>query len=356
MFSRILRMRSARWVATFLIFCLTLTLTYSANPVKALAKKEMPDINIAAVGIENLTRYALLEDGHGVNMLLAEISGLEGVDIVPQKRVMESLDGLEPNPDVAISVGRSLDAEAVLVGFVSNLSFEGTERATVELGLSLYNVEDGRLLSEAVVVGRSSRLGFSGSKVELAELAIRDGVRTATGFVFENLKSFGVVTLIKGNRVFCNLSEKDNVRSGAEIAIFKKGTNRQIATIEIEDVSIAHSTGKIISQQAGEMVSIGDKARVIYTPVVIEITGGQKQVPKKKKFSPLLMGVLAIGIIAAVSRGGNKAEPPNPTTGPATIRDPRRKYLLLQPIPSFLHAGTAIHTSMSSTIPSTTST
>lgn len=323
MFGRILGMRITRWVATFLIVTFTLTMTLVNSPQTAQAKKEQLDISLATIGIENLTKYELLEEDYGVDMLLAEVGGIEGVELVPQDEVLEVMGDLEPNPDVAISVGRALGADTVLVGFISDLEFDGTEQAVVEVGLSMYRVDDGTLLSEAVVQGRSTRLGFSGSLAELAELAIRDGISNAAGFVFENLTTYGVVTLVKGNEILCNLSERDNVRNGAEIAIVKKGTNRQIASIEVDEVTIAHSRGKILGQQAGESIAVGDKVRLIYTPVVLERTEGTtKRVPKKKKLNPLLLGVVAVGVIAAASRGGNKAEPPNPRGGEDTKTNP----------------------------------
>ncbi len=313
MFGRILGMRGIRAFAAFLIVTFTMTMTIVNSPRVAEARQKPLDITLAAIGIENLTKYELLEEDYGVNLLLAHISGIEGVKLLPQDDVMAAMGDLKPNPDVAISVGRALGASAVLVGFVSNLEFDGTEQAVIEVGLSMYEVDDGSLMSEAVVQGRSTRLGFSGSLAELAELAIRDGVSNAAGYIFENLTTFGVVTLVKGNDILCSLADRDNVRKGAELAVLKRGTNTQIASLEVEEVTIAHSRANIIGQQTGTTVSVGDKVRLVYTPVVLERTEGTtKRVPKKKKLNPLLLGVLAVGVIAAVSRGGNKAE--NQTT------------------------------------------
>lgn len=314
MFKTILKIRATRWVAAFLTFAVTLTFSYNLQyDLTAAQNNQAPQYTIAVVGIENLTDYELLQKNHGIDVLLAELGDVEDIKLISQEKVLESLRDLEPNPDVAISVGEAVGADAVIVGFVSDLSFQGTEQAELEVGVSMYGVADGNLLSEAVVVGRATRLGFSGTLEQLAELAIRDGVRNAVGFVFENLTRFGIVTMVRGNEVITNLSARDNVRVGAEVAIIRD--NRQIASIEIDDVSLAHSTGKIISQKKGETIRAGDKTRVVFTPVQMQLTAGVEKVPKKSKLSPILMAVLAIGVIAAVSRGGNKAEGPNPPVG-----------------------------------------
>lgn len=314
MFKTILKIRATRWVAAFLTFAVTLTFSYNLQyDLTAAQNNQTPQYTIAVVGIENLTDYELLQKNHGIDVLLAELGDVEDIKLISQEKVLESLRDLEPNPDVAISVGEAVGADAVIVGFVSDLSFQGTEQAELEVGVSMYGVADGNLLSEAVVVGRATRLGFSGTLEQLAELAIRDGVRNAVGFVFENLTRFGIVTMVRGNEIVTNLSARDNVRVGAEVAIIRD--NLQIASIEIDDVSLAHSTGKIISQKKGEAVRAGDKTRVVFTPVQMQLTAGVEKVPKKSKLSPILMAVLAIGVIAAVSRGGNKAAGPNPPVG-----------------------------------------
>ncbi len=331
MFSRILKYRATKWTAVFLIMAITLTLSYSVNPVRVMAQQPGVKLKIAAVGIENLTDKEVLIDSYGIDMMLAEMTDVESISLIPEEQIKESLGGVEPNPDIAISVGEALGADAVVVGFISDLSFSGTEEAEVEVGLSMYSVSDGSLLSEAVVLGHVARLGFSGTPEKLAELAVREGVRTATGFLFENLNHYGVVTLVRGNEVLTNLTEKDNVRPGAEIAVLRG--YKQIASIEVDNVSLAHSSGKILEQKKGLSVKPGDKARLVYTPAVYEKTGGFRKVPKKKKISPLLIGLLAVGVIAAVSKGGNDAEGPYEVTGQQSIasRDGRAVVYNSQP-------------------------
>jgi len=312
MFGTILKMRYTRWVAVLLIIATTITLN-PMLPARASAQGELPKLKIAAVGIENLTKRDIIQDNHGMDMLIAELTDVEGLSVVPQEDVETNLRDLEPNPDVAISVGEAIGADAVMVGFVANLRFISAEQAEIEVGLSIYGVAEGNLLSEALVIGRATRLGFSGTQEQLAELAIRDGVRKATGFVFENMNHYGVVTMVKGNEVYTNMAERDNVRAGAEIAILRD--NKQIASIEVKEVSLAHSSGIFIDQKKGISVKAGDKTRLVYTPAVYEQGGGVAKVPKKKKMNPVIIGLLAVGLVAAVSRGGSKAEQPSSPSG-----------------------------------------
>ncbi len=333
MFGKILEMRLTRWVASYLLAAITLTLTYGDGAGTALAQKAaQKKITIAAVGIENLTKSNILADNFGIDMLLAELSDVEDCDLMARAKIVEAMRGLKPNPDVAISVGEAVGADAVVVGFVSDIKYSGTEQAQVEVGLSMYSVAEGHLLSEAVVVGRVARLGFSGTMEQLAEMAVRDGVRNAVGFLFENMSKFGVVTMLKGNKVYTNLAQRDNVRVGAEIAIMRG--DRQVASIEIDEVSIAHSVGKIIEQKKGVSIKAGDRARLVYTPAVYEeLTGGIKKVPEKKKLSPLVIGLLAVGVVAAVSRGGSKAESPQAQLGPSSVASADNKAVVYSPTP-----------------------
>jgi hypothetical protein len=333
MFSTIKKSRYVRWVAAFLTFTITLTFSYTLGGVRAAAAgKDAPRLKIAVIGIENLTDRELLKQTHGIDILLSELSDIEDVDLVPSDKIEESLAGRAPNPDMAIGVGRDVGADAVIVGFVSDLNYGGTEQAALEVGLSMYAVNEGNLLSEVVVTGRATRLGFTGSLEQLAELAIRDGVRNAVGFLFENLTRFGVVTMIQGNTVMTNMSTRDNVRVGAELAILRD--NRQIASIEIKDVSVAHSQGNIIDQSKGVTVQAGDKTRLVYTPAEASVTsGGAKKIPKKSKLSPILIAVIAAGVIVAVSSGGNKAEAANVKTGAATMASADGKAVVYSPSP-----------------------
>ncbi|MFA6448768.1 MAG: hypothetical protein WCX65_04800 [bacterium] len=334
MFRTILKTRFTRWVAVFLIAAITLTISNTVTPVSAYAQSvggKDVKLNIAAIGIENLTKQDVFDEKHGMDMLLAELTDVDGIELMAQEQVMTNLQDLEPNPDVAISVGQAIGADAVIVGFISDLKFTGSEQAEVEVGISIYGVADGNLLSEAMVVGRATRLGFSGTPEQLAELAVRDGVHTAIGFVFENMNHYGVVTMVKGNEVFTNMAERDNVRNGAEIAIFRE--NKQIASIEVKDTSIAHSSGTIIDQKKGVSIRSGDKVRLVYTPWTTTQTQGYTKVPKKKKFNPVIVGLLAVGLIAVASRGGNKAENPTAASGEQSVASADGRVVVYSPTP-----------------------
>ncbi len=318
MFGTILKTRITRWVCIGLIASLAFSVYNTALPLRAYAQDGNAKLKVAAVGIENLTKESLFDEKHGADMLMSELTDVEGIELIPEETVVEALNDLEPNPNVAISVGEAIGADTVMVGFVSDIKFAGTEQAEAEVGISLYSVADGNLLSEALVVGRTTRLGFTGTKEDLALLAVKDGVRNATGFVFENMNHFGVVTMVKGTEVYTNMAERDNIRVGAELAVMRD--NKQIASVEVKEASIAHSVGTIVDQKKGVSIKTGDKVRLVYTPYVKDTTsGGVAKVPKKKKMNPVMIGLLAVGLVALASRGGNKAEEATKPLGSQTV-------------------------------------
>lgn len=297
------------------VLALSFSLGMLGCPKSANAQGEAAyKLVVAPLGFTEDTGRNLLGLGRGADILRAKLSRIRNVDLVSQEDVESTLGGEKLNKDTALSIGKALNADIVAYGVVSQLQFFEKQQATVRVELYLYGAGEGVLLSRSVSTGDSgANPGFSGDLSQLAQLAIRNGVERAVDDSFSNLARYGVVTVIRGDEVDMNLSQREGLAPGSQVAIIRN--YEQIALVEVTESGIAHSVGRVTWLKGGEVIKATDRARVLFNPEPVARTAQSTNIKRGKKLSPVTLGLIAIGVIAAAtSKGKDHAEAPRGTS------------------------------------------
>ncbi|MEW6202694.1 MAG: hypothetical protein AB1546_12000 [bacterium] len=307
MLERILKSELTKITAVFLIISLFFPLTSPLFNTTANAEAE-DLLRVAVVGLENRSGRDVLPDDYGVNNLIAAAARVQDLEILPAAKVLKLLEE-EPTKEVALSTAEALGADMALFGAIESVEFLNGREAIITLELSIYSVGDEEMeLSRSIITASSGeKLGYSGELANLAKEALQKAIKDSVEEAFSNLSKYGVVTVAKENTIYTNLSERDGVYGGAELAVLQN--YEQIATVKIEESSAAYAKGTITSLKQGKNIGEGDTVRIIFAPRPLSKPEEKaRRLKKKNKLNPIIIGVLAIGIIAAASRGKDKAE------------------------------------------------
>ncbi|MEW5947427.1 MAG: fibronectin type III domain-containing protein [bacterium] len=308
MLSTLLSSRASRITACFLIASLC---WFPVAPRISAAETSGSEdaLTVAVAGLENRTGRAILPDDYGVESLIAAAARVENIEIVPAEKVLDLLEE-EPDLETALSVGEALGADMALFGAVTSVEFMNGREAIVSVELYLYSVGGEEVLISRSVVKASSgeKPGWQGDLGMLAVEALRNALDDAVNDLFGNLSKYGLVTVSKGNVVYTNLGTRIGVNYGARLAVIQD--YEQIATLQADETGVSHSKTTVLDLKPGKSIRDGDKVRVIYSPRPRKPEEVEKieRTKRKKKLSPIVVGVLAIGVIAALTRGKGKAE------------------------------------------------
>lgn len=315
MLGRILRNGISRFIACILIAALSVPLGLPFRQTdRAVAAGDA--LLVVVAGLDNRSGKQITLQDYGIGAVISATTRVKDIEIVPADKVLKVLEG-GPEKASAVAAATALGADMALYGKIQSIEFENDRLAIAEVELFLYSsAGDDLLLSRAWGRGSSGeKFGYSGPLSDLADEAVRNAVDNGIEDLFGNLTVYGAVTIVTDEGVYVDLNQRE-VRVGAELAVLRN--YEQIATLKVEQTDSAHSLARVVSGNRADSVREGDRVRVMYRPLPAPVKADQP-IKKKKKMNPIIIGVLAIGVIAALA-GGKKSSPE--PVGPSAGRPP----------------------------------